>query len=447
MKIPADFLLGAATAAYQIEGAASEDGRGPSIWDVFSRTPGKVFQGQTGDVACNHYHLYKEDIALMKELGLDSYRLSISWPRLFPTGKGRLNQAGMDFYERLLTELVDAGIQPMVTLYHWDLPQKLQEEGGWTNRDTAARFGEYADAVFGRLGNLIPRFVTLNEPWCSTVLGHVTGEHAPGLEDYNAALAASHHLLLAHGMAVQAFREAGLDNSQIGLTNILTYIYPKSDTADDRNAVIKVDSLLNRWFLDPVLRGTYPRLLQALGIYETVHPGDMELISLPIDFLGVNYYRSTVVSHNPDDELLGAAMEEFGTQRTDMGWGVDADGMYHVLTTLMEDYGPLPVYITENGAAFQDVVAGGRVRDEERITYLRNHLAQALRAKNDGVDVRGYFLWSLLDNFEWAYGYSKRFGLYYVDYETQERIQKDSARWYQQVIRQRALPEVDERRS
>lgn len=439
MNIPKDFLLGAATAAYQVEGGAREGGRGASIWDVFSHQPGTTDNGDTGDVACDHYHRYESDIALMKDLGLDAYRLSISWPRLFPDGSGRPNSDGVDFYRRILDGLQAAGIQPAVTLYHWDLPQKLQETGGWTNRDTAFRFAEYADAVFHRLGQTVPLFMTLNEPWCSAVLGHVTGEHAPGIQDYGAALAASHHLLLGHGTAVQAFREAGLDGAQIGLTNVLTQVRSASDSPDDKSASSKADILLNRWFLDPVLRGSYPSLLQNLGIDSLVHQGDLDVISLPIDFLGVNYYRSTLVRNNPDEPLMGVSMSETGDERTAMGWGMDAKGLYEILTRISADYGPMPIYITESGAAFEDRLQSGTVEDGKRISYIRDHLAEALRAKADGVNVRGYFVWSLMDNFEWAKGYSKRFGLYYVDYETQNRIPKASAGWYRDVIRSRRL--------
>jgi len=442
MQIPKDFVLGAATAAYQVEGAAWEGGRGPSIWDVFTHQPGRVDHGDTGDTACDHYHLYREDVALMKDLGLDCYRFSVSWPRLFPEGSGPLNVAGLDFYRRLLDELLEAGIQPMATLYHWDLPQALQDKGGWTQRDTAYRFAEYADVVFARLGPLIARFVTLNEPWCSAVLGHVTGEHAPGIQDYNSALKASHHLLLGHGLAVQAFREAGLDNSAVGLTNILTYLRSRTLSADDRSAAVKADSLLNRWFLNPVVQGSYPRLLQAMGIYEFVRQGDMDVISQPMDFLGVNYYRSTVVSYNPQDLLLGAALEEYGEERTDMGWGIDAEGLYLTLRDLGNQYPSLPIYVTESGASFPDIVEDGKVHDQRRIHYLAQHLEQTLQARATGVDVRGYFVWSLMDNFEWTKGYSNRFGLYYVDYSTQKRIAKDSARWYQQVISSRVIDSV-----
>lgn len=438
-EIPSDFWLGAATAAYQIEGAVTEDGRGPSIWDVFSHTVGRTHNGDAGDVACDHYHRFAEDIVMMKELGLDAYRFSIAWPRLFPEGTGEINQAGFDFYQCLVESLLEADIQPVATLYHWDLPQALQEQGGWTERDTAERFADYAEAVFRRLGSLIPRFITVNEPWCSTVLGHLTGEHAPGVRDAAAAIAASHHLLLAHGRAVEAFRAENLNASQIGITNVLTKVRPVSSRAEDQDAATRVNDVMNGWFLDPLFRATYPLTLQAMGMSAVVRPGDLACISQPIDFLGVNYYRSTIVEANTSDPLLGASLSEPGEARTGMGWGIDAEGLYNVLVELKRDYPATPIYITENGAAYPDQVENGQVHDRDRAMYIRQHLEQALRARADGVDVRGYFVWSLLDNFEWAFGFDKRFGIVHVDFETQHRTWKDSAKWYQQVLTQRTL--------
>lgn len=437
--IPKSFLLGAATAAYQIEGATHEDGRGASIWDVFSHTDGRTYQGETGDVACDHYHRYPEDIRIMKELGLDAYRFSIAWPRLFPNGSGSLNEKGLDFYRKLVDSLLAAGIKPVATLYHWDLPQALMDTGGWTNRETAKRFADYAHTVFARLGSDIPMYITLNEPWCSSVLGHLMGEHAPGLNDLSATVAASHHLLLGHGLAVEAFRDENLASSQIGITNILTHLEAASDKAEDEAAKEKADVVLNRWFLDPVLGGTYPDLLQAFGIGELVQPGDMDLISQKIDFLGVNYYSTNIVADNPADQLLGVTLEQPGTERTEMDWGIAQDGLHAILSRLHQEYPQLPIYVTENGAAFPDSVVDGEVADEKRIDYIHAHLEAVMRAISDGADVRGYFAWSLLDNFEWAFGYSKRFGLVYVDYETQVRIWKHSAKWYQGVIQNRVL--------
>jgi len=444
--IPRDFLIGAATAAYQIEGAAFDDGRGRSIWDDFSHTPGNTQNGDTGDVACDHYHRFRDDISLMRSMGLDAYRFSIAWPRLFPDGgravgggsfARRGNQAGFDFYERLVEGLLEAGIQPFATLYHWDLPAALQAHGGWANRDTAEHFGEYAHTVFRRLGHLIPHFITLNEPGTVTIMGHVLGEHAPGLRNLEAAVAASHNLLLAHGKAVQAFRSENLQHAQIGIANILTYVRPKTNQPADTEAAARVDDVTNRWFLDPIFRGTYPATLRHFGIDALVQPGDAALISQPIDFLGVNYYRSSVVEANPADKLLGATIHEPGHARTAMDWGVDADGLFELLRDLRDNTTPIPLYITENGAAYDDVLVNGAVHDNARIDYLEQHLECVLRARSVGVDVRGYFAWSLLDNFEWAFGYAKRFGLIYVDYASQQRIQKDSAKWLQQVAEAR----------
>ena len=436
--IPKSFLLGAATSAYQIEGAVHEDNRGESIWDVFSHTPGRVRNGDTGDVACDHYHRYSQDIQLMKQLGLNAYRFSVAWPRLFPTGSRWLNQAGLDFYRRLVDELLEAGIQPVMTLYHWDLPQALQQKGGWTNRETADRFADYAHTVFSHLGDLVPTYVTLNEPWCSSVLGHLFGQHAPGLHDLGATMAASHHLLRAHGLAVQAFRAENLKSAQIGITNNLTNVEPATDSPDDLAATEKADAVLNRWFLDPLFNGRYPQLFEAFGMGQLVQPGDMEVIGQPIDFLGVNYYSTNMVRANPNDPLLGATLEQ-PERRTAIDWGIAPEGLYSLLTKLHRDYPHLPIYITENGAAFDDQVVAGQIKDTERIDYIRTHLEQVLRAVNEGIDVQGYFVWSLLDNFEWDAGYEKRFGIVYVNYETQERVWKDSAKWYHQLIQNRTL--------
>lgn len=438
-SIPKSFVLGAATAAYQIEGAAREDGRGASIWDIFSHTPGRVRNGDTGDIACDHYHRFAEDIDLMKQLGLDAYRFSIAWPRLFPSGSGKLNQAGLDFYKRLVDALLEAGIQPTMTLYHWDLPQPLQEKGGWTNRDTADRFADYADVVFSHFGHSVPRFITLNEPWCSAVLGHLLGTHAPGLSDLGAAIAASHNLLRGHGLAVQAFRAQNIASSQIGITNNLTWVEPASDSPDDLAATERTDAMLNRWFLDPVFFGRYPEQFSAFGIGQLIQPGDMDVIGQPIDFLGVNYYNTNIVRANPADPLLRATMAQPGEQRTAMDWGIAPEGLYQLLMKLHTEYPHLPIYITENGAAFEDYAVDGEIHDPQRIDYVRAHLESVMRANAEGVDVQGYFLWSLLDNFEWDHGYDKRFGIVYVDYDTQARIWKDSAKWYRQLIQTRNL--------
>ncbi|CAM3924808.1 GH1 family beta-glucosidase [Alicyclobacillus pomorum] len=437
-KFPEHFLFGAATAAYQVEGAAGEDGRGPSIWDVFSHTPGKVVNGETGDVACDHYHRHREDVALMKELGIHSYRFSIAWPRLFPHGTGALNEKGLDFYQRLVEELLKHDITPMATLYHWDLPQALQDKGGWANRDTADAFAAYADTVFRRLGDKIPMFITLNEPWCSAVLGHAVGVHAPGDTDYGKALAAAHHLLLGHGKAVQAFRQSGAVG-KVGLTNILSHIVPASDDPDDVAAASRMDALTNRWFLLPIFQATYPTELRALGVDQFTKDGDLALMSQPIDFLGVNYYFEHRVKANPADPIIQATVLEPTGDLTAMGWGISPNGLRDVLLRIRRDYGDIPMYVTENGAAFHDVVEGDIVHDAPRISYLRRHLLAVREAMDAGVDVRGYYVWSLMDNFEWHQGYAKRFGLFYVDYPTQRRLWKDSARWYQNVTASREV--------
>ncbi len=441
-EFPPNFVFGVATSAYQIEGAVEEDGRGPSIWDVFSHTPGKTARGDTGDVACDHYHRYLDDVQLMKDLGVQSYRFSISWPRIQPEGVGRVNEAGLDFYDRLIDALLEAGIEPMATLYHWDLPQTLQDRGGWTNRDTAKAFADYADVVFARLGGRVPRYITVNEPWCSAVLGHAFGTHAPGLQDFGATVAAAHHLLLGHGLAVEAFRGRNLA-SQIGITNILTDVLPASSRVEDEEAAARMDVFLNRWFLDPVFQASYPEEIRALGVDGVVQTGDLERISAPLDFVGVNYYQRQYVAANREDPLLRAALLPPRGERTASGWGVEPDGLVRVLQRVTSDYTKLPIYVTESGAAFADVLEEGVIHDDKRTTYLERHLQAVLAASVAGTDVRGYYVWSLLDNFEWAEGYDKRFGLVYVDYDTQVRIPKDSALWFAGVVGSRTFDRED----
>ncbi|HEV7898712.1 MAG TPA: GH1 family beta-glucosidase [Planosporangium sp.] len=461
LEFPPGFLWGAATAAYQIEGAATEDGRTPSIWDTFSATPGKVLNGETGNVAADHYHRHAEDIAIMSALSLNAYRFSIGWPRVRPAGSGPVNPAGMGFYDRLVDDLLTAGIKPVVTLYHWDLPQELEDAGGWTNRDTAHRFAEYAGLVAGRLGDRVGMWATLNEPWCSAFLGYASGEHAPGRTDPAAALTAAHHLLLAHGLGAQALRAAGTRaDAQVGLVINPTAVRPASAAADDVDAARRIDGLINRIWLDPVLRGEYPPDVRAdtayLTDWEFVHDGDLATISTPIDYLGVNYYQPTLVGAgeppgpvrvgDPEEPSAwpGAANVRFYQPPgplTDMGWSVDATGLRELLGRIRRDYGDIPLVITENGAAYPDEPdAAGEVHDPERVRYLREHLTAAHEALRDGVDLRGYFAWSLLDNFEWAYGYSKRFGIVHVDYATQQRTLKDSAYWYRDVIANGGVP-------
>lgn len=439
MNFPKDFIWGAATSSYQIEGAYQEDGKGLSIWDKFSHTPGKIVNGDTGDVACDHYHRYQEDVALMKEMGLDSYRFSFSWPRILPAGKGKVNQKGLDFYRRLVDELLRAEILPVATLYHWELPQKLQEKGGWANRDVACYFTEYAATLFEELGDLVPCWITHNEPWVTSFLGYGTGEHAPGMKDLPAAVQAAHYLLLSHGMAVKAYRGLGLAGD-IGITLNLSPTYPASTREEDLQAAQLHHDYLNRWFLDPIFKGDYPSGLhnlyeQRLGPFE-MQSGDLELISQEIDFLGVNYYTRTVVKHSPDEPFLQfASVRDEEADYTDMDWEIYPRGLYDILQLIHQQYPHIPILITENGAAFKDEVSSeGRVHDRERIDYFKRHLAMASKAIEDRIELKGYYAWSLLDNFEWAFGYSKRFGLIYVDFATQKRIWKDSACWYRQFI-------------
>ncbi|POX46701.1 beta-glucosidase [Streptomyces sp. Ru71] len=450
-RFPPGFVFGAATASYQIEGAAYEDGRGPSIWDTYSHTPGLVANGDTGDVACDHYHRYREDVALLRELGVDSYRFSIAWPRVVPDGSGPVNAKGLDFYDRLVDELLAAGIEPAATLYHWDLPQALEDGGGWRVRETAERFAAYTAAVAERLGDRVPRWITLNEPWCSAFLGYSVGRHAPGAREGRGALAAAHHLLVGHGLAVSALRAAGV--REVGITLNLDRNLPASpDSPADRAAVRRADTQHNLVWTEPLFAGRYPvseeeTWGELITGQDFRREGDLELIGQPLDFLGVNYYRPIVVADAPhreadparrvatDNRYAEVRLE--GVRHTAMDWPVAPDTFTDLLVDLRQRYGGAlpPVHITENGSAEHDEVsADGAVHDADRVAYLRDHL-RALRAAIDaGVDVRGYYVWSLLDNFEWAYGYGKRFGIVRVDYDTQRRTPKDSYRWYRDFI-------------
>ncbi|MFI1938617.1 GH1 family beta-glucosidase [Streptomyces purpureus] len=446
LAFPAGFRWGTATAAYQIEGAATEDGRTPSIWDTFSRTPGRVRNGDTGDIAADHYHRMDEDIALLAELGVSDYRFSIAWPRVQPTGRGPAVQKGLDFYRRLTDALRAAGIRPVATLYHWDLPQELEDAGGWPHRDTAARFAEYAHLTADALGDRVATWTTLNEPWCAAFLGYGSGVHAPGRTEPAAALRAAHHFNLAHGLAVRALRAALPAAAEISLTLNLHAVRPASGAPDDLDAARRIDALGNRIFLDPVFHGRLPDDLvadtAALTDWSFVHDGDLATAHAPIDSLGINYYAPTVVAAGtsptpspwPGTEDRVRFLPAPGP-RTAMDWPVDAEGLYELLTRLRDDLPGVPLVITENGAAYDDYAdPSGDVHDPERVAYLHAHLAAVHRALADGADVRGYFLWSLLDNFEWAYGYGKRFGIVHVDFATQRRTPKDSARWYARVI-------------
>ncbi|HEX2904730.1 MAG TPA: GH1 family beta-glucosidase [Jatrophihabitans sp.] len=466
LHFPPGFVWGTATAAYQIEGAVHADGRMPSIWDVFSATPGKVAHGDTGEIACDHYHRLEQDLDLMASLGLPAYRFSVSWPRIIPGGSGPVNQAGLDFYARLVDGLLERNITPQLTLYHWDLPQSLQNLGGWTSRETADRFVDFAVAVAGALGDRVPGITTLNEPFCSAFLGYAIGIHAPGETDRHAGLAAAHHLNLAHGRAVTAMRS--LTDAALSITLNVAQIYPASASEADQAAAEHVDRIANRIFLDPILRGHYPQELltetKHLSDWAFLLDGDLAEINVAIDSLGVNFYNPTIIAaatdelraqvtgrwqNDPERDEPGAS-EWPGTDlafslpmpppHTGMGWPIRPKTFTDLLLRLHRDYPGLPMYITENGAAFPDLVeADGRIHDVQRIDYLRGHLAAVHDAISAGADVRGYYLWSLLDNFEWAWGYQKRFGIVHVDYDSLARTVKDSGRWYAEVIRANGL--------
>ena len=435
---PEGFLLGAATAAYQIEGAPDEDGKGASIWDTFSHTPGKIRNGETGDVACDHYHRWREDIALMRELGLRTYRFSVSWPRIFPEGVRRVNQAGVDFYSRLVDGLLEAGIVPALTLFHWDLPQALQDRGGWANRETIDAFVVYADLLSRRLADRVPMWITHNEPSVVATDGHAVGEHAPGFTDPALAVQVAHNLLVSHGLAVPEIRSNG--GKKVGLSINVWPQAPATDSPEDVAAAKRQYAAEAGWFLDPLYGRGYPSEIMAtyerLGWAPAVAEGDMQAIAARTDFLGLNYYSRSVVRNDPAEEPWHTSGIDEEGEYTDIGWLVYPDGIYDLLTRVHADHAPAELYITENGAAFADVMTpDGQIHDDRRTAYLQGHFAAAARAIADGIPLRGYYVWSLMDNFEWAEGYSKRFGLIHVDHDTQARTIKDSGRYVQSVIR------------
>jgi beta-glucosidase len=446
-RFPAGFRWGAATAAYQIEGAADEGGRGVSIWDTFAHTPGKTLHGDNGDIACDHYHRWPADLQLAADLGLTDYRLSVSWARLQPSGRGPLNPQAVTYYRQVLTRLRELGIRPLVTLYHWDLPQVLEDEGGWAARSAAGAFADYARRTIAALGDLAEDWITQNESWCAAFLGYGTGAHAPGRRHLPDAVAAAHHLNLAHGLAVRAIREVA--DVRVGITHILTDLVPASDDPRDVAATARVDANNNRFFLDPLLRGAYPAevldLYREAGLAGVVLDGDLDVISTPIDFLGVNHYQQVVVADDPTDEHLHATQTPAELATTSLGWSIRPQSLRNVLMRA-SSYTDLPLYVTESGACFEDYVdPTGQVRDTERIDYLHGYLSAVADAIADGADVRGYYAWSLLDNFEWAEGYRKRFGLVYIDYATQTRIPKASAAWYREQIAAHARATVQGR--
>jgi len=444
VSFPPGFVWGAATAAYQIEGAWNEDGKGESIWDRFCHLPGNVANGDTGDVACDHYHRWPQDLDLMKEIGLQAYRFSISWARLLPEGRGRANPEGIAFYSRLVDGLLEAGIEPFVTLYHWDLPQALEDHGGWPARATAEAFAEYADLISRELGDRVKHWITFNEPFVSAFVGYLEGRHAPGYSDLGKAVPTSHHLLLAHGWAVPLIRRNS-PGAQVGITLNLGGQTPASSSAADRRAAWQSDGILNRWFLDPLSARGYP--LDVVAHYETemdfVHSGDLDAIAVPLDFLGVNYYKRSIIRSDAISEAENSPPAVVpNPEHTEMGWEIYPEGLYELLGRLHFDYHFPAFYVTENGAAFPDQVSpGGGVHDPRRIAFLKAHFTAAARAIARGVPLRGYFVWSLMDNFEWSFGYAKRFGLVYVDYPTQQRTLKDSAHWYRRVIGANAIEE------
>jgi beta-glucosidase len=461
---PPGFLFGSATAAYQIEGSVTADGRGVSIWDTFSHTPGKTTNGDTGDIACDHFRRFEEDLDLMTELGVGAYRFSVSWPRIQPTGKGPASAEGLDFYRRLVDGLRARNILPVLTLYHWDLPQPLQDAGGWPERDTVSRFAEYAAIVAQALGDEIGMWITVNEPWCAAWLGYGSGVHAPGLTDIGLAAAAHHHLLLGHGEAVGAIRSC-VPAAKVGLSLNLGVMRPASEHPADVAAAWRADGNQNRIFLEPLLNGSYPAdMLEHYRGREpgfaVIRDGDLDVISRPIDFLGINFYSPGTVADparateanaagycvpTAEPDPLAADLRTLSVTRpafsqTRMGWEIESAALTELLTRVHREYGPMPMLVTENGAAFDDYVApDGVVRDPERVSYLDGHLRAVLNAREAGVDVQGYFVWSLLDNFEWGFGYSKRFGLIWIDYPTGTRIPKDSFRWYGETVRTNAL--------
>ena len=442
LAFPKDFIWGAATASYQIEGAWDEDGKGESIWDRFSHTPGKVDNGDTGDVACDHYHRWRDDVALMKELGLKAYRFSVAWPRILPDGRGEVNQTGLDFYSQLVDALLEVGIEPFITLYHWDLPQILQDEGGWPVRGIVDAFIEYTDVVSRALGDRVKKWITLNEPWVSAFVGYSMGHHAPGHTNQDEAIAASHHLLLSHGRAVPVIR-ANCPEADVGITLNLSPQEPASPSVADRKASTWVDGYINRFYLDPLAGRGYPQdMVQSFGNpMEFVQPGDLDAISVPIDFLGINYYSRGIARSDEVSEEENEPRTVFrGDEVTEMDWEVYPKGLFNILGRLHFDYSFPDLYITENGAAFVDEVGpDGQVDDPARLSYIKRHLAMIHKAIQIGVPVLGYFVWSLLDNFEWAYGYSRRFGIVYVEFQSQQRTLKSSAKWYRKVMLENEL--------
>lgn len=433
--LPENFVFGVATAAYQIEGASAVDGRGPSIWDAFSHTAGKVSNGDNGDIACDHYRLWETDLDLIKSLNVDAYRFSFSWSRVLPNGKGQVNEKGLGFYDRLIDGCLERNIQPFATLYHWDLPLALQDGGGWTHRDTAIAFADYAALITSRFGDRLSSISTFNEPWCSSILGYLEGIHAPGKKDLSLTLKAIHHQHLGHGLAVKQIKDINPE-LPTGIVLNLQSIYPETDTKADRDASIRHSTFHNRIFLDPLFKGHYPTdIIEELGHHLPDNwEQDLQTIQQPLDFWGLNYYTPARVTSSKNDKAAYPRTTEASIQttnpKTDIGWEIDASTFYQLLVSVYEQYDLPPCYITENGACFNDEPEDGEVQDTRRIQYFEQHIGAVIEACQTKVPIRGYFAWSLMDNFEWAEGYSMRFGLVYVDYQSQERTVKQSGHWF-----------------
>ncbi|MCU1675992.1 MAG: beta-galactosidase [Frankiales bacterium] len=451
VKFPDNFVWGAATAAYQVEGAVEAAGRGPSIWDTFCKVPGAILNGDSGDNGAQQYTRYPQDIAMMRRMNLDAYRFSMAWPRIQPTGSGQINKAGLDYYDRLIDALLDADIQPWVTIYHWDLPQPLEAAGGWPARDTAHRFAEYAGVVGDHFGDRVAGWTTLNEPWCSSFLGYWNGEHAPGRKNLAAGVVAAHNLLLAHGLGVQALRAADV-RGPVGIVLNTASVLPATDSPADIEAARRMD-LGNKLFLDPLYKGAYDdevlaEIARSAGSTAHIRESDGAIIAAPTDYLGINFYGPEKVTPDPATADVpnwpgraGIRHVDWDVEKTAMGWAVEPAGLTHLLNRIRSEYGDIPFYITENGAAYDDAVApDGHVHDAKRTAYIRGHLEAVAAMLDEGIDIRGYFVWSLLDNFEWSFGYDRRFGVVWVDYETYERTVKDSGLWYAEVARTHALP-------
>lgn len=444
LRFPKSFVWGVATAAYQIEGATEEDGRGESIWDRFARTPGKTYQGETGNIAIDHYHRMEDDVALMASMGMQSYRFSVSWPRILPTGTGQVNDKGLDFYDRLVDTLLRNKITPFLTLYHWDLPQALEDRGGWLSRDTAYAFADYAEIMARRLGDRVEWWITHNEPFCAAFNGYGCGLHAPGIIDHQKAIQAGHYILLSHGLAVPRLRATIAPTAKVGITLNFTPVYTADETPATREVYQRLDAFNNRWFIEPIYQGTYPaELFSHLGVHlPNMEPTDMKMIMTPIDFLGVNYYSRMVVKADAAREKTSTGTYQFeyvypipDATYTAMQWEVFPDGLRDLLLRLWNEYHPTKMFITENGAAYADIVASdGHIYDNERLMYLDKHIEAIWEANQQGAPVQGYFLWSFTDNYEWMDGYSKRFGVVYIDYATQRRIVKESGHWYSSLI-------------